>query len=108
MAEHDWDAVRARCHALVRHARQEMAAWTGLAPLTPDGETWYAQMASIPRPPCDAGALGRWLYDAHRIEIPILNWNGRPVMRLSVQGYNTAEEVEALLAALRAYFEGQA
>ena len=70
----------------------------------PDDGQWYAQMASLPLPPCDTGALKEWLSDEHRIEIPILTWQGRPVLRLSVQGYNTRQEVETLIEALEAFF----
>ena len=62
-------------------------------------------MASIPLPPCDTETLEAWLYDEYQIEIPILTWQDRPLMRLSVQGYNTREEVETLIAALEAFLD---
>jgi isopenicillin-N epimerase len=104
MQEHDWDAVRARCHALLRYVYQQMTALTGLEPLTPDNGQWYAQMASIPLLPCDARALKQWLYDEHRIEVPILNWHDRPLIRLSVQGYNTVADIETLIEAIETFF----
>lgn len=103
MAQYNWDAVRTRCHQMVRTAREEMTAWTGIEPLTPDGEEWYAQMASLPLPQCDLGALRTWLYDEHHIEIPILTWQDHPLMRLSIQGYNTQQEIETLIDALKAF-----
>mgnify|MGYP001564995870 CR=1 FL=1 len=74
---------------------------TGLVPLTPDSPEWYAQVAALPPPPCDAEALKRQLYDEFRVEAPIVTWNGRQFMRVSIQGYNTREDVEALVGALR-------
>ena len=100
MAEHDWDTVRDECHELLRYARRELSALTGLRPLTPDSTDWYAQMASLPLPSCDLSALGGWLRDEHHIEVPVFEWNGRTLMRLSVQGYNTRSEVDTLLDAL--------
>ena len=102
--EHDWDAVRDRCHELLRYARQELCAWSGLEPLTPDSEAWYAQMAALPIPPCDRMALKEWLYDEYTIEIPIIGWGEHTLARLSVQGYNTRKEVETLIGALRRFF----
>ena len=98
--EHDWPHVRQACHELVRYARKRITALTGLAPITPDDRTWFAQMAAFPLPPCDAGALKQQLYDEFRVEIPIIAWNGRQFVRVSVQGYNTRADVDILVEAL--------
>jgi isopenicillin-N epimerase len=99
--EHDWPAVRNECHELVRDARERVAALTGLPPLTPDDPAWFAQMAALPLPPCDLDALKRRLYDEFRIEIPVIDWNQRHFVRLSVQGYNTRADLDHLIHALR-------
>jgi isopenicillin-N epimerase len=59
-------------------------------------------MAALPIPACDPDALKRRLYDEFRVEIPTVNWNGRHFLRISIQGYNTREDVDALVAALAA------
>ena len=100
-AEHDWPHVRAECHELLREARRRIDELTGLPPICPDSPEWYAQMAAFPLPPCDAAAIQRRLYDEYRVEVPIIEWNGRQLVRVSVQGYNTLEDVEALVGALR-------
>lgn len=99
--EHDWPRVRAGCHELLRKARRRIEELTGLPGICPDSAEWYTQMAAFPLPPCDAAALQRRLYDECRVEVPIIEWNGRQLVRVSIQGYNTAEDVEALLQALR-------
>jgi isopenicillin-N epimerase len=98
--DHDWPRVKRECHELVRYARQQVGAFTGLPPLTPDDEQWFAQMSALPLPPCDLDALKRRLYDEFRIEIPLIHWNGQHFARISIQGYNTATDVERLLTAL--------
>lgn len=100
LSAHDWDAVRARCHALARSAREHLSALTGLAPLSPDAPAWYAQMVSVQLPVADARTIQRRLLDEFRIEVPVLAWNGRVLLRVSVQGYNTAADVEALVHAV--------
>lgn len=99
-AQHDWDAVRARCHALVQRVYHEGSAITGLRPLHADSPIWYAQMVALPLPPVDAVALKARLYDAHRIEAPITQQGGRDLVRVSFQAYNTPEDAEAFLQAL--------
>ena len=69
--------MRQRCHALVRYAREQVQALTGLPPLTPDDPAWFSQMSALPLPPCDLDALKRRLYDEYRVEIPTIDWNGR-------------------------------
>jgi len=99
--EHGWDAVRARCHAMARDAIKRVGELTGLPPLYPDDRGFYHQMASLPLPPItDVPAFKARLYDEFRIEIPIVEWNGRPFLRLSVQGYNTEVDIDALVHAL--------
>jgi len=101
MEEHDWPGVRRACHELVRTARRAVAELTGLPPITPDAPEWFAQMAALPLPPCDGHDLQRRLYERFRIEIPITTWNERHFVRISIQGYNTRADVDALVEGLR-------
>ncbi len=100
MQAHDWPAVRAACHALLSDARAGMAALTGLPALTPDSPDWFAQMAAFPLPSCDAVALKNRLYDEFKVEAPITTLGERLFLRVSVQGYNDAGDIAALLAAM--------
>lgn len=100
MSEHDWSSVRTGCHQLLRTARRKLTALTQLEPISPDDPTWFAQMAAFPLPSCEGEVLQRRLYDEFNIEIPIITWNGQTFIRLSVQGYNTPADINALLEAL--------
>ncbi len=98
--EQDWDAVRARCRELVRYTREKITALTELDPLSPDSSDWFTQMSTLRLPPCDVKELKRRLYDEFRVEIPVLNWNEQPYLRISVQGYNSRTDVDRLVAGL--------
>jgi len=106
MEEHDWPAVRQSCHQMVRDARRRIGALGGPEPATPDERRWFSQMASLPLPLCDTGALCQRLRDEYKIEVPIVRWSGvngdspRAFVRLSIQGYNTQADVDCLLDAL--------
>ena len=83
--EHDWDGVRARCHKLARRAAAEL----GLLPLVPGTRhDLYGQMVALRLP------------DEHRIEIPVAEHDGGRLIRPSFQGYNDAEDLDHLKAAL--------
>src|SRR5690606_12128990 len=99
LTAHDWDAVRARCHKLGVELRNQLAELFGLPPLVP--ESWFAQMFTAPLPPCDVTAIKAALYDRYCIEVPLVTWNDRPYIRVSLQGYNTRDDGQRLLAALR-------
>jgi len=100
LEQHDWPAVRRRCHDLLAGARRAIGALTGLPPLTPDTPDWYAQMAAFPLPPCDGPALKERLYRSYQIEVPVTSWQGLAFVRVSVQGYTSAADVAALVGAL--------
>jgi len=95
-AEHDWEAVRRRCHALAARAQHGVAELVGVEP--PAGP--FAQMCSAELPPCDPKEVQRRLLEEHRIEVPCRAWEGRPLIRVSCQAYNDADDVERLLEAL--------
>lgn len=101
-AEHQWDRVRLNCHKLLRKTMQRICTLTGLEPIYPDGANFYHQMATIPLPQgTDIAWLKSKLYDQHQIEIPVLEWQHRPYIRVSVQGYNTEQDTDRLVEALK-------
>jgi isopenicillin-N epimerase len=110
MQEHDWETVRQRCNDLLRQALARSSQATGLEPVYPL-EVEIAlhplppQMGILPLPPvADLAGLKARLYAEYRIEAPLIDWNGRQFVRISLQGYNTQADVDALIAALHALF----
>ncbi len=99
-AEHDWPAVRARCHELLRRALGSIGQLTGLQGLHPD-DSWYIQVASTPLPAVtDTNQLKARLYDEYRVEVPLIEWNGLKLLRVSMQAYNDQQDADRLIEAL--------
>ena len=97
--EHDWDAVRARCHDLARRARDEL----GLESLVPGKRhDYFGQMVTLRLPDSAPPDLQERLYDEYRIEVPTFERPDGRFIRPSFQGYNDAEDLERLKAALTA------
>ena len=100
MQEHHWDDVRAECHSLLRAAVEKVCDLTDLPPLYPLDSDFYSQMAIAPLPHCNIAILKSRLYDEFNIEIPLTQLNDRQFARISIQGYNTRSDVDALVDAL--------
>ena len=100
MQDHNWDDVRIACHTLLRIAIERICDLTGLPPLYPLDSEFYSQMAIAPLPPSNLAQLKLRLYDEFRVEVPLIQWQDRQFVRVSVQGYNTRQDIDALLHAL--------
>jgi isopenicillin-N epimerase len=101
-AEHDWPAVRARCHELARETRQRIVEYSGCVPNHPDSPEWYTQMIACPIRTSDPLELKRRMYDEYRVEAPVVSWGGLDMVRVSYQGYNDHDDLERLMTAVEA------
>jgi isopenicillin-N epimerase len=102
MERNHWDDVRSRCHDLLRSAIGRICEWSGLSPLYPLDSDLYHQMGSLSIPKVrDVSELKSRLYDERKIEIPCMEWNGKHLIRLSVQGYNSEDDINILIRSLQ-------
>ena len=76
-----------------------LCAITGLRPICEDSD--FGQMVAIPVPSMDAQLLKDTLLERYRIEIPVTPHKGALFIRLSVQAYNTQEDLDVLVNAVR-------
>ncbi len=105
-ARHDWPSHQRRCHQMACELLHRVTQRNGLEPVASDSA--YGQMVPIPvripdRIPhqlSDADGLRRWLYEQHRIEVPVTQHGGHTFVRVSVQAYNTDADLAALEQAL--------
>ncbi|MGE5643022.1 MAG: aminotransferase class V-fold PLP-dependent enzyme [Byssovorax cruenta] len=100
MREHDWERVRCECHVLLRQALERVCEVTGLHPPYPLDSGFYHQMAIAPLPASNLAVLKSRLYDEHNIEVPLVQWQDKQFIRISIQGYNTQGDVDTLMQAL--------
>jgi isopenicillin-N epimerase len=101
MAAHDWPAVRARCHAMALQIKRALEHSFGTTALCPETFDWHSQLVPIRLPDqTDIEALGNILREDYKIEMPLIAWRDVKIARLSVQCYNTQDELDALFEAL--------
>jgi len=98
LREHHWEHVQAECHQQAIDLRDRLVTLTGLPALCDNDH--FRQMFTVAVPPTDPAVLKRRLYDEFRIELPVIEWDDRLFIRVSIQVYNTPEDGEQLLLAL--------
>jgi isopenicillin-N epimerase len=101
MQEHNWDKVRKGCHQLLRQAVERVCNLTDMEPLYPLEADFFSQMAIAPLPAqTDLTVLKARLYDEYKVEVPLIQWQDRKFVRISIQGYNIVDDVDALINGL--------
>jgi len=96
-----WDTFRRRTHWLAQYARHRLAEVAGREPLTPDSYRWYGSMAHVPLGPGDGASLQKVLWEKYGIEVPIIEFGGTRFIRVSCHLYNTQQEIDRLVDAMR-------
>lgn len=101
------DRFVSHSRAIVREASEKLSALTDQKPLTADLDTWCGAMVSLPLPTGDSppmpghqDPLQKQLWERHRIEIPVIHWNGRRLLRVSGHLYNSSSEIHQLESVL--------
>ena len=100
MKDHDWDSVRCECHRLLRQTIERICDLTQLPPLYPLGSDFYGQMGIAQLPSSNLPLLKYRLYNEYKVEVPLTEWGNRQFIRVSIQGYNTQEDVDMLVHVL--------
>jgi isopenicillin-N epimerase len=99
--KHLGTAVRHQCHFLLKDAAEQINTITCLPSPYPE-HTYYHQMAIIKLPlQDDLPAFKSRLYVNHKVELPCIQWQNEQFIRISIQGYNTMDDIKRLLNALK-------
>lgn len=88
------------CRELLQTGSRQLAA-AGFDPFAPEQSL---QMATFRLPACDPEEVERRLFGEFLIEVPVRDWNGQPLVRVSIAPYNTREDLNRLEAALGVVF----
>jgi isopenicillin-N epimerase len=98
--DHNWPEARKACHRLAVWARERISGITHMPQICADDR--FVQMFSVELPTGSIDRLGTRLWDEYRIEVPVVRWNDREFIRVSIQAYNGAEDIDRLKNALKA------
>jgi isopenicillin-N epimerase len=95
-----FDSERQR--AVADEAERRLADELGLSRLPGEPAPF---MRAFVLPPLDPDELWSRLFHEHRVEVPVYEWDGKVLLRVSIGPYNDEEDVERLVVALRTLLE---
>jgi isopenicillin-N epimerase len=101
MREHQWPDVAATCRRLVRDNALRFCDLLGAEPICPISEDFLGQMFAIPVQTPDPDQLKRHLFQTHRVEIAINLHDNRPLLRYSINAFNSPDDLDRLFTALQ-------
>jgi len=84
---------------LVVSTRNQFLEFLNIEPLCPDD--WLGQMATIELPINDPLQFKRSLMANYKIQIPVFSWENSTALRYSVHFYNTEEDLNRLVVAVK-------
>jgi isopenicillin-N epimerase len=103
LGEFGWDAVLAHNHAMAAWAHRMLVDRWHVEPVTPLDGSLLGSMATVRLPGRLAtldgaamAALQQRLHDEYRVEVPLIDWPGGAMLRVSCQLYNTPADYERL------------
>jgi len=105
MGRFGWDRVREHNHRMVVWAQSMLCERWGVEAISPLDGAALGSMVTVPLPAKageyeDRHACAASIYDRYRIEVPVVDVNGRRMVRCSCQIYNRREEYERLADAV--------
>jgi isopenicillin-N epimerase len=101
--DYDWPSLTQKSANLARQTADRIMEMTQI-PLLASKEFSAPQMISVTLPDCEVENVKRKLYNVFNIEIPVFRWKEKSIVRISIQHYNTQEDANALISALKNIF----
>jgi isopenicillin-N epimerase len=97
-----WDKIRLRNGELSAHVRARFGRM--LKPATPANPALHGFMTAFQLPQgTDAPPLRRYLWEGHKIEVPIVERPAGLLLRVSGHFYNTEQQIDRLAAAVASF-----
>ncbi|MBT4530329.1 MAG: aminotransferase class V-fold PLP-dependent enzyme [Phycisphaerae bacterium] len=102
-----WSRIREHNHQMVLWMQDQLLDAWGVESLTPLDGSMLGSMATVPLPqgaPSDIEtclAVRDYLYEKHAIEVPVIPFHGRGMVRISCQLYSKPVDITVLISAIK-------
>jgi len=100
LEENNWETKNAECKKIILDNYEEFCNLLKTKPICPITEDFLGQMCSIPIKPTNPLKLKELLYNKYKIEIPVMKADGGYYLRISMQAYNSQNDLDRLRDAL--------
>ena len=100
MEENNWPEVAKKCHEMVLNNAPRFFSLLNSYPISPLTRGWIGQMLSMPINTDKPEELQRLLFTKYNIEVPLFRHGEKVLIRYSINGFNTQEDLDALYHAL--------
>ncbi len=100
LSDNDWETKSNHCKSLVLNNYKRFCDLLKTKPICPVTSEFLGQMCSIPIVTENPLALKELLFKKYRIEVPIMNNGSDYYLRISVQVYNSQEDLDLLYEAI--------
>ncbi len=99
----DREKLDNRNHALACYARRRLSELPGAEPVTPEGREWFGWMVGVWLPDGYGHyeTLQQRLWERYRIEVPIVHFGNRYLVRVSCHLYISTHDIDTLVRCLR-------
>ena len=99
--KYDWKSITAVCKDMILSNYQGFCELLGSKPICPLTSEFLGQMCSIPIQTKQPAALKELLFEKYNIDIPVMKIENHTFIRISLNGYNSQNDLEILRAALK-------
>jgi isopenicillin-N epimerase len=100
LKDNNWKVKSAECRKLILDNYQSFCNLLNAKPICPVTEEFLGQMCSIPIQTKKPMELKELLYNKYKIEIPVMEINEKIFLRISINAYNSQEDLETLRRAI--------
>ncbi len=102
-AKFDREKLDARNYELACYARRRLCELPGAEPVTPEGREWFGWMVAVWLPSAYSGfdTLQQRLWERYYIEVPIVQFAGRYLIRVSCHLYISTHDIDTLVRCLQ-------